>query len=62
MKKEHLQYLEDRMSDVLGHCDNDGGNPEWCDENLHKRMAQAAAAVYDSCMAGQKFAREQQRS
>lgn len=62
MKKDHLQYLEDRMSHCLGQFDEDGGNPQWCYENLHKDMAKAAAAVYDACMAGQKFAREQQRS
>lgn len=55
MKKEHLQYLEDRMSHCLGQFDEDGRNPNWCYEMLHKDMAKAAAAVYDACMEGQKF-------
>ena len=62
MKAKHLKKLEAGMEQFLGDFDEDGGNPEWCYENLHKDMAKAAAAVYEACMAGQKFAREQQRS
>lgn len=58
MKKRHFNWLQKQMDEFLGHCDEDGGNPELCDEQLALRMAKAAEAVYDSCMAGQKFARE----
>lgn len=58
MKKRHLEWLKRQMNEFLEHCDNDGGNPELCDDELAMRMAAAAAAVYDSCMAGQKYARE----
>jgi hypothetical protein len=58
MKKKHFGWVKMHMEDLLGQFDEDGGNPEFCDELLAERMAKAAEAVYDSCMAGQKFARE----
>jgi hypothetical protein len=58
MKAEHLDSLKAIMDDFLGKCDEDGGNPEWCYEQLGTDMAIAAACVYDSCMNGQKFAKE----
>lgn len=58
MKKKHLESLKARLDKFLGDCDSDGGNPEWCYDKLADDMAAAAALVYDSCMAGQKFARE----
>ena len=59
MKARHLKKLEGGMEHFLGDFDEDGGNPEYCYETLAKDMAKAAAAVYDACMAGQKFEREQ---
>lgn len=59
MKKTHALELERRLNDFLGDCDEDGGNPEWCYNNLARDMAKAAAAVYDACMAGQKFYRRE---
>lgn len=58
MKKRHFEWLKRNMGELLEQFDEDGGNPEFCDERLHERMAKAAEAVYDSCMAGQKFAHE----
>lgn len=58
MKKRHQNNLKARIEDFLGECDGDGGNPELCYDTLADDMAKAAAAVYDSCMAGQKFARD----
>lgn len=59
MKKIHVDELARRIEDLLGFIDQDGGNPEYCYEQLHIDMAKAAAVVYDSCMNGQKFAKEQ---
>lgn len=61
MKKEHINELARRIEDLLGFIDEDGGNPEWCYDKLHIDMAKAAATVYDSCMAGQKFLLAQQK-
>lgn len=58
MKKAHLEALQVRMDEFLGKCDEDGGNPQWCYEKLADDMAKAAALVYDSCMAGQAFAKD----
>lgn len=59
MKKRHLEALKIRMDNFLEDCDIDGGNPGLCYETLADDMAKAAALVYDACMAGQKFAKEQ---
>lgn len=59
MKKEHQKELARRIDDLLGDIDEDVGNPEFCYEKLAEDMAKAAALVYDSCMAGQKFAKTQ---
>lgn len=58
MKNKHLEVLKIQMDEFLGSCDEDGGNPELCYEALASDMAKAAALVYDSCMAGQKFAKQ----
>lgn len=55
MKKPHMDSLKATMDQFLGNCDEDGGNPELCYDKLAEDMAKAAALVYDSCMAGQKF-------
>lgn len=36
-----------------------GESFQTCYETLHRDMATAAAMIYDACMAGQKFEREQ---
>lgn len=59
MKAKHLKKIEDDMNHLLAVFGDDGGNPEFCYETLAKDMAKAAAAVYDACMAGQKYEREQ---
>lgn len=59
MKPKHLRKLEAGMEHFLGDFDEDGGNPEWCYETLAKDMAKAAALVYDACMQGQLFQRDQ---
>lgn len=61
MKREHVGELRRRMDDFLGWCDTNGNNPEWCYEDLALDMAKAAQAVYDACMAGQKYMRHEQR-
>lgn len=62
MKKQHIDEMARRIEDLLAFIDEDGGNPEWCYDKLHVDMAKAAAAVYDACMAGQKYMRHEQRS
>jgi len=57
MRKKHLNDLERRLEEFLAACDEDGGNPELCSDSLAHEMAKAAAAVYDSSMDSQKFAR-----
>lgn len=61
MKKSHLEGLKVLMHGFLEDCDNDGGNPEWCYQALADDMAKAAALVYDSCMSGQIYLKQQQR-
>jgi hypothetical protein len=56
MKQTHADALRILMDSFLEDCDSDGGNPEWCYEELAEDMAKAAELVYDSCMRGQDFA------
>ena len=41
MKKRHFEWLKRNMGELLEQFDEDGGNPECCDEQLHERMAKA---------------------
>jgi len=59
MKRPHVALLRQAMEKFLADCDEDGGNPEWCYDDLALDMAKAAAAVYDACMMGQKYARHE---
>lgn len=62
MKKEHQKEMARRINDLLEYIDEDVGNPEFCYEKLSADMAKAAAAVYDACMAGQKYLLRMQKS
>jgi hypothetical protein len=51
MKTKYLYELEDVIVDFLSGIDH----PGYCGEDLEVQMAQAAAAVYDACMSGQEY-------
>ena len=54
----HLVKAMDQLLDDTG--DERGISKEgWVYENLSQDMADAAKAVYNACMAGQKFAEQQ---
>ena len=59
MNKRQVEWLERHMQEFLENSDSEALNPALCDELLAKRMAQAAGSVYDSCMAGQLFAKKE---
>lgn len=56
MKNELMLIIEDQMQSFLEETSEQ--RDQLCYENLAEDMAKAAALVYDSCMAGQKFALE----
>lgn len=53
-------YIQDWIE---SHAEDDSWNwsDYWCDENLHKRMADAAVAVFMAARQAQVFAKEQEK-
>lgn len=58
MKPQHFNVLFESIEQAIETISTEG-NPEFVYEKLARDMAKAAALVYDSCMEGQAFAKEE---
>jgi hypothetical protein len=59
VKKQMLESLQVRMDQFLADCDEEFPDHEYVHPDLANQMAAAAAAVYDSGQAAQKYERTQ---
>jgi hypothetical protein len=59
MKKQMLEALQVLIDEFLADCDESFPDHEYVHPDLANQMAAAAAAVYDSGQAAQKYERTQ---